>query len=144
MKMRFLLTLAGFAIGFVVPTLAQEQISVDPEVRQQIEAVHMKFVDAQNKGDAAAIAALFTQDAVQLWYGLSAGGLASGQEAIEKRYKATFAAPNPIDSKILQIYPIGNDICVIAEYKVPMWKGHAVTIYGRDAETWKIRMAYSN
>src|SRR5262249_22351417 len=141
--MRFLLTLAGFAIGFVVPTLAQEQITVDPEVRQQIEAVHMKFVDAQNKGDAAAIAALFTQDAVQLWYGLSAGGLASGQEAIEKRYKATFAAPTPIDSKILQIYPIGNDICVTTEYKVPMWKGHAVTIYGRDADTWKIRMAYS-
>jgi uncharacterized protein (TIGR02246 family) len=144
MKIPFLITLAGFAIGFVLPALAQEQNTVDPEVRQQIEAVHMKFIEAQNKGDAAAIAALFTQDAVQVWYGLSEGGLASGQQAIEKRYRETFAAPSPLDSKIVQIYPIGNDICVITEYKIMTWKGHAVTIYGRDADTWKIRMAYSN
>jgi len=37
--MRLLLALAGFAVGFVVPALAQEQKTVDPEVRQQIEAV---------------------------------------------------------------------------------------------------------
>jgi uncharacterized protein (TIGR02246 family) len=142
--MRLLLTLAGFALGFVLPAFAQEQNTVDPEVRQQIEAVHLKFVEAQNKGDAAAIAALFTQDAVQEWYGVSEGGLASGQQAIEKRYRETFAAPSPLDSKIVQIYPIGNDICAITEYKMMTWKGHAVTIYGRDADTWKIRMAYSN
>jgi uncharacterized protein (TIGR02246 family) len=136
--------LVGLAISFALPSFGQQKETVDPEVRQQIEAVHTKFVEAQNKGDAASVAALFTQDAVQLWYGLSEGGLASGQQAIEKRYKATFAAPTPIDSKILQIYPIGNDICAITEFKVPMWKGHAVTIYGRDADTWKIRMVYSN
>ena len=36
--MRLLLALAGFAVGFVVQALAQEQKTVDPEVRQQIEA----------------------------------------------------------------------------------------------------------
>ena len=104
----------------------------------------MKFVEAQNKGDAAAIAALFTQDAVQVWYGLSEGGLASGQQAIEKRYRATFAAPTPLDSKIIQMFPVGSDICAITEYKVPTWKGHVVTIFGRDADSWKILMAFSN
>jgi uncharacterized protein (TIGR02246 family) len=122
----------------------QEKNTVDPEVRQEVEAVHTKFVEAQNKGDAAAIADLFTQDAAQMWYGLSEGGLASGQQSIEKRYRATFAAPSTLDSKILQMYPIGNDICVITEYKVPAWKGLTVTIYGREADTWKVRMAYSN
>ena len=144
MKTRLLLTLIGLAVSPVVSAIAQEQNTVDPEVRQQIEAVHMKFVEAQNKGDAVGIAALFTQDAVQVWYGLSEGGLASGQQAIEKRYKATFAAPSPLDSKIIQVFPIGNDICAITEYKIPTWKGHAVTIFGREADTWKIRMAYSN
>ena len=43
MKPRLLLTLAGLAIGFTVPTFAQEQNAVDPEVRQQIEAVLIKF-----------------------------------------------------------------------------------------------------
>ena len=145
MKTRFLLTLISLAVSpVVVSAIAQEQNTVDPEVRQQIEAVHMKFVEAQNKGDAAAIAALFAQDAVQVWYGLSEGGLASGQQAIEKRYRATFAAPAPLDSKIIQMFPVGSDICAISEYKVPTWKGHVVTIFGRDADSWKILMAFSN
>ena len=123
MKIRLIVALVGLAISFAWPTLAQEQNTVDPEVRQQIEAVHMKFVEAQNKGDAAAIAALFAQDAVQVWYGLSEGGLASGQQAIEKRYRATFAAPTPLDSKIIQMFPVGSDICAIMENKKPDMEG---------------------
>ena len=61
--MRSLLTLVGFAIGFLVPALAQEQSTIDPEVRQQIEAALAKYEDAYNKYDAAAIAALYTVDA---------------------------------------------------------------------------------
>ena len=64
MKMRLLPALAALAIGFVVPALAQEQNTIDPEVRQQIEAAVMKFDEAFNKHDAAAIAALYTQDTV--------------------------------------------------------------------------------
>jgi ketosteroid isomerase-like protein len=84
MKMRLLLTLAGFVIGFVVPALAQEQNTVDPEVRQQIEAVLTKYEDAFNKNDAAAIAALYTADAVEVFEKEAAGGAASGREAIEQ------------------------------------------------------------
>ena len=61
-KMRLLFALAGLAIGFAVPALAQEQNTVDPEVRQQIEALIVKFDDGYNMSDAAAIADLFTQD----------------------------------------------------------------------------------
>jgi hypothetical protein len=61
MKIRLLLILAGLAISFGVPTLAQEPNTVDPEVLQQIEAVLMKFDDAYNKNDAAATAGLFLQ-----------------------------------------------------------------------------------
>ena len=116
MKTSLLGALVGLAIGFAVPALAQQQNTVDPEVRQQIEAVHMKFVEAQNKRDAAAIAALFTQDAVQVWYGLSEGGLASGQQAIEKRYAVEFASsPSEFAAKLVQVYPISNEVSAIAE-----------------------------
>ena len=37
MKTRTALALTGLAISFPLPTLAQEQNAVDPEVRQQIE-----------------------------------------------------------------------------------------------------------
>ncbi len=39
MKIRLLFTLAALAIGLATPTLAQLQNTVDPEVRQEIEAV---------------------------------------------------------------------------------------------------------
>jgi ketosteroid isomerase-like protein len=62
--MRLLVYLAGLALGFAVPVLAQEQNTVDPEVRQQIEALIAKQDEAFNKNDAAAVAALFTEDAL--------------------------------------------------------------------------------
>jgi hypothetical protein len=61
-----------------LPTLAQEQNTVDPEVRQQIEAVLTKYEDAFNKNDTAAIAALYTADAAEVFQKDEAGGSASG------------------------------------------------------------------
>jgi hypothetical protein len=55
--MRLLVTLAGLAIGCAMPVLAQEQNTVDPEVRQQIEAAVLKYRVACNNYDAAATAA---------------------------------------------------------------------------------------
>jgi hypothetical protein len=69
MKMRVLLTLAGLAITPIIPAIAQEQTTVDPEVRQQIDAALTKFDDAFNSRDAAATAALYTQDAAEVWSG---------------------------------------------------------------------------
>jgi hypothetical protein len=79
MKMH-LLALAGAAISFVAPTLAQEKETVDPQIRQQLEAFVAKYDEAFNKTDAAAVAALFTQDAVEV----DPNGPAYGQQAIEK------------------------------------------------------------
>jgi hypothetical protein len=61
-KTFLLLALVGPAISFALPTFAQEQSAVDPEAREEIEAVAMQFVEAYNKHDAAATAALYTQD----------------------------------------------------------------------------------
>jgi hypothetical protein len=56
--MRLLSILAGLGIGIAAPALAQEQDTVAPEVRQQIEAVTTRREEAYNKYDAAAWAAL--------------------------------------------------------------------------------------
>jgi ketosteroid isomerase-like protein len=142
MKIRLLLTLAGFAISFVVPAVAQEQKTVDPEVRQQIEAVLAQYDEAFNKQDAAAVAALFTPVAVEVWgWSSSESALASGQQAIEKRYADQIAGMK-CASKLVQVYPIGSEVCAITKESVGMWKNTAVRIYVRDADTWKINMAY--
>jgi hypothetical protein len=77
MKLCLLLTLAWLAISFAGPVLAQEKNTIDSAVRQQIEAVNMKYDEAYNKGDAAATAALFTLDAVEVIRTWSEGGFAS-------------------------------------------------------------------
>ena len=141
--MRLLVTFAGLAISFVLPTFGEEKNAVDPEVRQQIEAAHMKFVEAFNKHDAAAIADLFTFDAVQMldW---GEGGTFSGQQAIEKHYALDFASSPPkLVGKLIQLYAIGDKISAISEWSSGLWKGYGARIYVRDLDTWKIRMDYA-
>jgi ketosteroid isomerase-like protein len=144
MKTRLLVALVGLAISFALPTFAQEQNAVNPQVREQIEAVLVKYNEAVNKRDAAAIAARFTLDAtdVRRW---EAAGVVSGEEAIEKRYTAEFAAglTNYV-SKLLQIYPIGSDICAITQWSVGTAKGYGVRIFVRDADDWKICKSYED
>jgi len=145
MKTLLLLALVWLAIGFMVPTFAQEQNTVFPQVRQQIEALFMQFQEAYNKRDAAAIGAQWTQDAIEIrsWAAADRGGLASGRQAIEKRFEADFATnPGKMVNKLVQLYPIGNAICEIADTDVGEWKGQTVKIYVRVGDTWKIRMTY--
>jgi hypothetical protein len=90
MKIRSVLALVGIAISFALPIVAQAQNTVDPEVRQQIEAALLKFEEAFNKHDAAAMATLFTVDAVQAldwgerWYVFRS---ASHRETLHSRFR---------------------------------------------------------
>jgi ketosteroid isomerase-like protein len=139
MKIRFLV-LVSLALSFALPTYAQEQRAVDPEVRKQIEAASAQFQDAYNKHDTAALAALLAQTAVEV---RSSQGLAIGREAIVKRFEGDFARnPSKMVNEIVEIYPIGNDICAIFDTTVGATKGQAVTIYIREGDGWKIRMTY--
>ena len=64
-----------------------EQTSTpDPQLRQQLDAKSKKFDDAVNNNDAAAVAALFTEDAVLV----TDRGPIYGREAIEKSYADLF------------------------------------------------------
>jgi ketosteroid isomerase-like protein len=139
----YLLALAGLAISFAVPVLAQEQSTVDPEVRQQIEAVLTKFGEAQNKHDATTVADLFTLDAIRVldWTG---GGTINGREAIEKDFAVHFASSPPdVSGKLIQVCAVGDEMSTISEWSVGPWKGYSLKVYVRDADTWKIRMEYA-
>jgi hypothetical protein len=54
MKKPLVVAFVGSAISLSVPTLAQQQKAVDPEVRTEIEAVFTELQDAYNKHDATA------------------------------------------------------------------------------------------
>jgi hypothetical protein len=67
MKISSLLAVIRLAVSTAIPTFAQQRSTLDPEVRQGIEAVLTKFYEAFNKRDAPAMATLYTPEAVQLW-----------------------------------------------------------------------------
>jgi len=130
------------AIAFALPTFAQEQNAVDLQVRQQIKAVLVKYNEAVNKQDAAAIAALFTEDALQAWD--SSGGVDSnsGKIAIQRSYELGWEK-TPFVGKVVQVYAIGNDIAAISEWSAGDWKAYKVWIFSRDINSWKIRLQYA-
>ena len=151
MKMRYLLlTLAGLVSTYALPTFALEQNTVDLQVRQQVEPVLIKFVEAYNKHDVATISALHTQDAVEVQAagGGTRAGAFSGRPALEKMFAADFASnPGKMVSELAAVYAINeNNICAIANTSVgTWWKCYTVTAYVRSLDgTWKIHMTYVN
>ena len=143
MKTRALLVLVGLALCFALPVLAEENDKVGLETRQQIEAVLKMREEAINKNDAAKVSALYTQEATSIRSWESDGGLASGRQAIEKRYAAEFASsPGAFVDTLASVCPAGNEMCAISEGSWGLWKGYYVRIYVWDADSWKIRVEY--
>ena len=157
MKIRLLLTLAGLAIIFALPTFAQEKDTIDSRTRSQIsEQIDKEFDEAFNNGDAAALAALFTQDAV--W--VTPQGPLFGREAIQKRFAGMFqqghysnhlnkddqGSPHIIGTAGDEVWRTGQwTFTLQGESSGPIQlKGYWGAINVREGETWKIRMLTFN
>jgi ketosteroid isomerase-like protein len=85
-SLRGLLALVGFAIGFALPTFAQQTNTPDPQLREQLDALDKKDDEAFNAGNAAALAALYTEDAIEV----TDQGPIYGRKAIEKHFGELF------------------------------------------------------
>jgi uncharacterized protein (TIGR02246 family) len=94
MKTRLLGALVGLAFSFALPTFAQEKETVDPQLIQKLHdtIISKKYNDAINNHDAAAIAALFTEDAI---FVTDTVGPIYGRKAIEKFYADDFKGWQP-------------------------------------------------
>ena len=156
MKIRLLLTLAGFAIIFTLPAFAQQKDTVDPQIVEQLDATSKKYDEAFNNGDAAAVAAFFTEDAVLV----TDKGPIYGREAIEKNFADLFQnvhISNHID-KADQYSPHiigtdGNEMWSNGEWSLTLQektgdpiplKGYWSEIYVREGVAWKVRMQMWN
>ena len=110
MKMRLLLALVGLAISFAFPTFAQQKDPVDPRTAQEIRALAMKYDEAINKQDPAAVAALYTENAVYVAH----HGTFHGRQAIEKTYADYFQHWHSINhvSTVDRLIAVGNEVRV--------------------------------
>jgi hypothetical protein len=105
MKIRSLLALVGLAIGFALPTYAQQKDPADPPIVQQRDLLgiagaigefgdlHRKLDEAYDKNDAAAVAALFTEDGLFV----TPDEMFGGRQQIEDRHSDMFQRSPIID-----------------------------------------------
>ena len=125
----------------------------DPQLRQQVVAAkHKKYDEAFNKNDAAAVVALFTEDAVYV----TPTGPIYGREAIEESYADFFQKWHPSGHIGMPdqysphvIGTAGNEIWLNGEWSATLQaetgepipiKGHWSEILVRDGDAWKVQM----
>jgi ketosteroid isomerase-like protein len=151
MKMRLLLAPVGLAITFAMPALSQQTNTPDPQLRQQIVALAKKFDDAYNNNDAAALAALYTEDAIEV----TDQGPISGREAIEKHFADVFKKVHfsnhllTIDQDSPHSLGTGNELWETGQWSCTITvqgrggiqlKGYHSSIAVLEGDAWKKRL----
>ncbi len=117
------------------------------EARQAIEKMIADFCDAYNRGDAAAIAALYTEDSAVLTPNQPA---VRGRQAIETFFKGIIEEIGGTHSvETVEMADAGDLAYQWATYSVGGGEvsiaGNFVEIYNRQADgSWKIRLSIFN
>jgi uncharacterized protein (TIGR02246 family) len=145
MKIRLVVSLIGLAIVLAVPTFAQKD-TVDPKIVEQIRALASKYDAALNNHDAAAVAALYTED------GVSGAPHATGhgRQAIEKAYANWFKhwQVGNYFTKVDRVNAVGNEVRSFGTWSDIFRDtsnsprsddGHYSWVIVREGDTWKIR-----
>jgi uncharacterized protein (TIGR02246 family) len=152
MKIRLAVPLVGLAISFALASSAQQkEPMLSEQDRQQLGALHKKWDEAENNNDAAALAALFTEDATFV----TDKGPLSGREAIKQWFADDFKEwrhSNHIhkpDSNSARIIGTAGNVALNGEFSLTVQgktggpipvKGYWSEIDTREGGDWKIRM----
>jgi uncharacterized protein (TIGR02246 family) len=160
MKIRLVIGLVGLAISLALPSFAQQKETVDPQIVQQRDLLgvtkaidefgelYHKLEEAYNKNDAAAVVALFTEDGVLV----TADGVFSGRQQIEKRYADAFQRSHITDficsHERYHLNAIDDAVWSAGEWSsafqsqtgsASAW-GYWSALYVPEGDAWKIRL----
>jgi len=152
MKIR-LLALVGLAIFFALPTIAQQTNTPDPQLREALAALNKKFDEGFVNSDAAALAALYTDDGVHITFNEAP---IFGREAIQKHFEDDFKkihfikylsnleeySPHVIGTAGNALWSTGEfDQTFQVEHGNPLRiKGHLLFVLVRDGDALKIKV----
>jgi ketosteroid isomerase-like protein len=140
------------AISLALPSLAQQNAKLDPQVIEQLGALGQKYHEAYANSDAAASAALYTWDAIIV----TPQGPVYGRDAIQYWYADQFEQWHPknhIDKadpdSLRLIGTAGDAVGLSGEWSETIQdpnggliegKGYWSAIDVREGDTWKIRL----
>jgi uncharacterized protein (TIGR02246 family) len=133
-------------VCLVIPAAAQQPS--EQQVRPAIERLLETWDTAANRKDAAAVAALYTEDAVRV----TPRGISYGRAAIEKDLIETFKVTSNIADKVEKVQVVGEVVLVTATWSATLQskdgpiqaKGFWGGVYVRDGDAWKTRLAIIN
>jgi ketosteroid isomerase-like protein len=154
MKIRLVVALVGLAISHALPTFAQQKEPTPSDENRQVSAALVKQGDdAWNNNDAAAVAAVFTENAVIV----TDSGPIYGREAIAKwaadLFKQIHFSNHSAKDDQVSPHAIGNELWCNGEWSQTIqgkdWgpiqqKGYYSAIDSREGDTWKLRMLTFN
>ena len=129
------------AAALVMPAFAQE---ADQQTRQQIEAVHQRWLEAVNKGDVDAASALYAPSSI----GVDAFGrtIGANRELLQALHKRGITLSEPVDGvqalkdgQVAVAY--GTFTSRYVDPKMPPGQGNWVQVFERDGDGWKIRVS---
>ena len=137
---------ALLTVCLAIPAAAQ-QLS-EQQVRPAIESLLETWDTAANRKDAAAVAALYTEDAMRV----TPRGISYGRAAIEKDLVETFKVTSNIADKVQKVQVVGEMVLVTATWSATLQskdgpiqaRGFWGGVYVRDGDTWKTRLAIIN
>lgn len=143
---RSLFFVALLTVCLATPVAAQQPS--EQQVRPAIERLLETWDTAANQKDAAAVAALYTEDAMRV----TPRGTSYGRAAIEKDLVETFKVTSNIADKVEKIQVIGEVALVTATWSATLQgkdgpvqlRGFWGGVYVRDGEAWKTRLAIIN
>ena len=124
--------------------------TVDPKTAQELRAFNREWVERYSKHDAAALAALFTDDAITV----APEGLIHGRQAIEKHYADIFQQWHPTDyiCTVEQVNAVGNAAWDIGEWSLTLQtpdgpfseKGYFSAVCVLEGDAWKMCLCSYN
>ena len=153
MKTRLLVPLVGLAISFALPTFAQQNAMVpDRQAMEQLGVLGQKYHEAYANNDAAALATLYTWDAIIV----TPQGPVYGRDAIQNWYADQFEQWH-LKNHVAKVDPdsfrligtAGDAVSLNGEPRETFQdqKGSLIEVKSywsnvcvREGDTWKIRL----
>jgi uncharacterized protein (TIGR02246 family) len=129
------------------PAAAQTASTSDENIAPKIEQFLAKYVDTYNQHDPAALAALYTADAVLVG---PSGTPVTGRNAIEASLTTMFkqmGSPT-LAANATEIHALGGDAWAVGQSTIKNSgqtgpaevRGHWAAIYAPEGGEWKVRM----
>ena len=141
---RSMMMIPVLGVSLAVPAWAQQ--TVDQQTRQQVEAVVANYVDAINKGEGQAVAALLAPNPISI----TPSGKRTSGEQVQSEIEAVHKRGLNLTYTVDQVEPLfgGQGVAATAPYQgtfsndpgTPHVQGNFMFVLEHSGDSWKVRI----